>query len=106
MAQYILYIEPATVFSIELSVDLPLMAILGGIGTVLGPFVGAAILIPLRETLVEQLGGTLSGLHLVIYGFLLIVIVIVLPHGLIGGISRVVQRFSRAAPRQRPAVTS
>lgn len=100
MAQYILYIEPGTVFSIELSVDLPLMAILGGIGKVLGPFVGAAILIPLRETLVEQLGGTMSGLHLVIYGLLLIMIVILLPHGLFGGVSRLLRWFRRPAPAQ------
>lgn len=93
MAQYILYIEPGTVFSVELSVDLPLMAILGGIGTVIGPFIGAAILIPLREILVEQLAGTLSGAHLVIYGFLLILIVIVLPHGIMGGLSLLTERL-------------
>lgn len=88
MAQYVLYIEPGTVFSIELSVDLPLMAILGGIGTIIGPLIGAGILLPLREILVEYLGGGAAGAHLVIYGFLLIVIVIVLPHGLLGGIDR------------------
>lgn len=88
MAQYILYIEPGTVFSMELSVDLPLMCILGGIGTVLGPFVGALILIPLRELLVEHLGGTLPGAHLVLYGLLLMMIVILLPHGLRGGLHR------------------
>ena len=103
MAQYVLYIEPGTVFSVELSVDLPLMAILGGIGTVVGPFIGAAILIPLREILVEQLGGTLSGAHLVIYGFLLIVIVIVLPHGLMGGLSSLKEWFGRKRSSSRAA---
>jgi len=103
MAQYILYIEPGTVFSVELSVDLPLMAILGGIGTVVGPFIGAAILIPLREILVEQLGGTLSGAHLVIYGFLLIVIVIVLPHGLMGGLSSLREWVGRKRTSGGPA---
>jgi branched-chain amino acid transport system permease protein len=88
MAQYVLYIEPGTVFSVELSVDLPLMAILGGIGTIIGPLVGAIILLPLREILVEYLSGTAAGAHLVLYGFLLIIIVIVLPHGLLGGIDR------------------
>jgi branched-chain amino acid transport system permease protein len=89
MAQYVLYIEPGTVFSVELAVDMPLMAILGGIGTILGPIIGAVILLPLREILVEYLSGTAAGAHLVMYGFLLIVIVIVLPHGLLGGIDRV-----------------
>jgi branched-chain amino acid transport system permease protein len=103
MAQYVLYIEPGTVFSVELAVDLPLMAILGGIGTVIGPFIGAAIVIPLREILVELLGGTLSGAHLVIYGFLLIVIVIVLPHGLMGGLASLKERFGRKRTRVRTA---
>lgn len=97
MAQYVLYIEPGTVFSIELSVDLPLMAILGGIGTILGPLVGAAILLPLRETLVEMLGGAASGAHLVLYGFLLILIVVLLPNGLLGGLDRL-----RALTRSKP----
>lgn len=92
MAQYVLYIEPGTVFSIELSVDLPLMAILGGVGTILGPLIGAAILLPLREILVELLGGKASGAHLILYGFLLILIVILLPHGLLGGLDRLRDR--------------
>jgi branched-chain amino acid transport system permease protein len=102
LAQYVLYIEPGTVFSIELAVDLPLMAILGGIGTILGPLVGATILLPLREILVETLGGAASGAHLVLYGFLLIVIVILLPHGLLGGLDRVRDRV-RTRPAGAPA---
>jgi branched-chain amino acid transport system permease protein len=104
MAQYILYIEPGTVFSMELSVDLPLMSILGGIGTVLGPFVGALILIPLRELLVEHLGGTLPGAHLVLYGLLLILIVILLPHGLLGGLVRFGAMLRGRRPAARPEV--
>lgn len=107
MAQYVLYIEPGTVFSIELSVDMPLMAILGGIGTILGPVIGAAILLPLREILVEMLGGSASGAHLVLYGFLLIVIVVLLPHGLLGGIDRMRdamrRRGNRSASGGQPA---
>ena len=91
-------IEPGTVFSVELSVDLPLMAILGGVGTIVGPLVGAGILLPLREILVEYLSGTAAGAHLVLYGLLLIVIVIVLPHGLLGGIDRL-----RGVLRRRPS---
>ncbi len=105
MAQYILYIEPGMVFTLELSIDLPLIAILGGIGTVLGPMIGALILIPLRETLVEQFGGTLPGAHLVAYGFLLIVIVIVLPNGLLGGLSQLTRRVGRTRAVKRAAAT-
>lgn len=87
MAQYILYIEPSTVFSVSFSVDLPLMAILGGIGTIAGPVIGAAIALPLREFLVEALGHAGAGTHLIVYGLMLVVIVVVLPHGLLGGVA-------------------
>lgn len=97
MAQYVLYIEPGTVFSMSLSVDLPLMAILGGIGTIAGPVIGAAIALPLREFLVEVLGNAGSGMHLVVYGLLLVVIVVVLPQGLLGGLGRIAGRTRRQA---------
>ena len=85
LAQYVLYIEPTTVFSMAFSVDLPLMALLGGIGTVAGPILGAVIALPLRDILLDVFGSGAAGLHLVVYGVLLMVIVIVLPSGLIGG---------------------
>ncbi|EAQ02107.1 high-affinity branched-chain amino acid transport system permease protein livh / high-affinity branched-chain amino acid [Pseudooceanicola batsensis HTCC2597] len=85
LAQYVLYIEPTTVFSMAYSVDLPLMALLGGIGTVAGPILGAFIALPLRDVLLDLFGSGAAGLHLVVYGVLLMVIVIVLPSGLIGG---------------------
>ncbi|WP_342641752.1 branched-chain amino acid ABC transporter permease [Rhodoligotrophos ferricapiens] len=102
MAQYILYIEPSTVFSVAFSVDLPLMAILGGIGTIAGPVIGAAIALPLREILLEMLGNAGSGMHLVVYGLLLVVIVVLLPHGLLGGVRSLSQRLG--VGRRTPAI--
>ncbi len=84
MAQYVMYIEPTSVFSVGFSVDLPLMALLGGLGSVAGPIIGAVIALPLREFLLETFGQYASGLHLMIYGVLLMLIVILLPNGLIG----------------------
>lgn len=101
LAQYILYIEPSSVFSTAISIDLPLMALLGGIGTIAGPVIGAVIALPLRDILLETFGQNAPGLHLVIYGIALIVIVIVLPHGLLGGVKSLRERFvskSRARP--------
>lgn len=88
LAQYVLYIEPTTVFNIAFSVDLPLMTLLGGIGTVVGPLIGAVIALPLRDILLEVFGSGAAGLHLVVYGVVLIVIVIVLPEGLVGGLAK------------------
>ena len=82
-AQYVLFIEPKTVFSAELSTQFALMSIIGGLGTVAGPIVGAFILTPLSEFLRAWLGGSYSGLHLAIYGVILIVVVIMMPEGIV-----------------------
>lgn len=105
MAQYVMYIEPGTVFTVALSVDLALMAILGGVGTLAGPVIGALLAVPLREFLVEAFGQAGAGTHLVVYGLLLVVIVIVLPHGLVGGMRQLHRRISGepAAARMREA---
>ncbi|NQU16161.1 MAG: branched-chain amino acid ABC transporter ATP-binding protein/permease [Desulfobacteraceae bacterium] len=82
-AQYILYIDPSGEFGLGHSVLMPIMAILGGVGTVLGPILGAAFLVPLQEILRGWLGGQWHGLHLLIYGLLLIIVVLFLPNGIL-----------------------
>jgi branched-chain amino acid transport system permease protein len=89
-AQYVLYIDPSGEFSIDLSVVMAMMAILGGAGTVLGPILGAAVLAPLQEGLRAWLGGQAQGLHLVIYGVLIIVVVKFLPRGIVDWLRRMI----------------
>lgn len=101
MAQYVMYIEPGTVFTISFSVDLALMSILGGVGTLAGPVLGAAIALPFREFLVEAFGSSAFGTHLVVYGLMLVVIVVLLPQGLVGGLQDLRARLRRR--RQGPA---
>ena len=57
-AQYILIIDPDRVFNIEISIIVLLITVLGGIGNVWGPIIGAAILIPISEYSRIYLGGT------------------------------------------------
>lgn len=91
MAQYVLYIEPSTVFNIAISVDVALISILGGIGTLMGPLIGAVITLPLQEFLKDWLGQVGAGAHLVVYGGLLVVIVMVLPEGVMGALKKLRQ---------------
>jgi branched-chain amino acid transport system permease protein len=84
MAQYVLYIEPSSVFNMTISIDLALMTIMGGIGTILGPLIGALITIPLQEFLKDWLGSFGAGAHLVVYAAILILIVMLLPEGVVG----------------------
>jgi branched-chain amino acid transport system permease protein len=81
-AFYILLIEPSTVLGIGFSVEIALIAIIGGMGTALGPLVGAILIVPLSEYLRAEFAGSLQGLHLVIYGLILMLMVMFLPYGL------------------------
>jgi len=95
-AQYIFFIDPDFVFGLGLSIEFALIAIVGGVGTVMGPVIGAFLLRPAMELTNALLGSTYMGVHLVVYGALLIAVVLLKPEGLIGwlgGIYREVLRF-------------
>lgn len=80
--QYFRYIDPYSIAGFTLSLNMALVVVIGGSGTILGPTIGAFIIIPLTELLRMTLGSTLPGLHLFLYGVLLIVCIIFLPKGL------------------------
>ena len=85
-AQYVGFVDPFYVFSVDLSVRFALGAVLGGIGTALGPFVGAALVTTLETYLRARFGGIgagLVGIYLIIYGVALIAIVRFAPQGLV-----------------------
>lgn len=96
-AQYFAFIEPDIVFASHLSIQLALLSIIGGIGTVFGPIVGACFLTPLDVFLRGWLGGVLSGLNFVVYGIILIAAVLYFPLGIVGSIRKT---FSKAIQRQ------
>ncbi|MEK4387009.1 branched-chain amino acid ABC transporter permease [Solibacillus sp. FSL W7-1464] len=82
-AQYILYIAPPTTFGNDVSVAIILPAILGGMGTILGPIIGALIIIPLGELTAHYFGG-FAGVHLMVYGLILVLVILFLPEGIVG----------------------
>ncbi|MEM4969619.1 MAG: branched-chain amino acid ABC transporter permease [Sulfolobales archaeon] len=80
--QYYRYIDPNTVFGLELSIDIAVMAIFGGMYSIWGPSIGALILVPTSEILRITLGGGYYGAYLIIYGMLLILILKLMPRGI------------------------
>jgi len=92
-AQYSLFIDPDTVISGQVSVDILFPAVLGGTGTVYGPCVGALLLLPVYWVLRVFLGHT--PLHIVIRGILLIAIVLLMPSGIVGTVSKRLERQRR-----------
>lgn len=95
-AQYVLVIDPERVFSFEISVLALLMAVLGGVGTLWGPAVGAAILVPLSEYTRIWFGGTGGTVDLMIYGVLILLICIYRPRGLLSLVTERLRRRMQA----------
>jgi len=81
-AQYVGYIDPDSILSGPLAILIALPAVLGGVGTLWGPFVGAAVLIPLKELSSSYLGSSGSGFDLMLYGVLIMAVALLRPQGL------------------------
>ena len=88
------YIDPALVFGPASSVEALVAAIVGGMGTLWGPVLGAAVLHLLAE-LTRNLFGQLPGLNMIVYGCVLVLIVMFVPNGL-SGVGRSVRDGWRA----------
>jgi branched-chain amino acid transport system permease protein len=85
------YIDPGIAYGPATSVEALVAAIVGGMGTLWGPVLGAVVLHVLAD-LTRNLFGELPGINMVIYGVVLVLIVIFLPRG-IAGIGRSVRQL-------------
>jgi branched-chain amino acid transport system permease protein len=81
-AMVLLVVTPQTMFGALVSAQALIMALFGGVGVFWGPVIGAAVLVPLAETLNAQLGHILPGIQGVVYGVAIIIITLVAPEGI------------------------
>lgn len=95
-AQYMMFIDPELVFGPQVSVEILLPTIIGGVGTIFGPLIGSAILCPISE-IPRSLLQAYSGAYLLIYGIILILVVIFFPNGVEGGLVNLHRRLSPKA---------
>lgn len=82
-AMYVGFIDPDSMFSLTLSVQVVLVTILGGVGSLTGPWLGALLLIPLSEGTRVLWGSSGLGLDLLIFGLAILLVTMFLPGGLI-----------------------
>jgi branched-chain amino acid transport system permease protein len=81
-AQYFLYIDPDSVMSLNLSLNLALMAIVGGLGTAHGPIIGAMLVTAVSFAMQAYLGNQISGLTQIAYSAIVIAVLLSAPAGL------------------------
>jgi branched-chain amino acid transport system permease protein len=77
-------LQPDTVAGAEMSAQMVFNTIVGGIGTVFGPFVGAILLGVVGEVSRVYLGDSIPGLHLIIYGIVVTLVILFSPKGIVG----------------------
>jgi len=88
-AQYTYVIHPDSAFGLGLSIQIALVAIVGGVGTVLGPALGAVILEFFIQSTQILFAGQYPGLELMVYGGLLVAVILWRPRGVFPWFARV-----------------
>ncbi|WP_104081484.1 branched-chain amino acid ABC transporter permease [Cryobacterium sp. Y11] len=99
-AYYTLYITPANTASVNSSLEPALMSIIGGMGGIFGPLVGAILITLLEQQIITVIGAVIPGFANFIYGALLILCIILAPKGLLGFIDRFKPKKRKAKPTQ------
>jgi branched-chain amino acid transport system permease protein len=92
-AQFTLYIHPRSIISLDLSFEIAFIALIGGRGSIAGPLLGALLLRPVSDFSRIYFGATLPGLHLVIFGVVLVLVMIYQPRGLQEPLTRVFNKL-------------
>jgi len=83
-AQYVLFIHPNDIMSLNNSVIFMLVAVAGGIGRLFGPLIGALLIMPLWEYFRATFGGRYVGLGIVFAGLVILIIGTIAPYGIMG----------------------
>jgi ABC-type branched-subunit amino acid transport system ATPase component/ABC-type branched-subunit amino acid transport system permease subunit len=97
----LLVVTPDSVFGLLVSAQAVVVTLFGGVASLWGPVIGAAILVPLAESLNAELGNFLPGIQGVVYGVAIIGIMLASPDGLFWTIRD--RFFTPKAPGRLPA---
>jgi branched-chain amino acid transport system permease protein len=107
-AQLLHFVDPMSVFGGSVSVMVVLFAITGGPAYLMGPVVGTFLLMPIAEITRVMLAGKHTGMHMVIYGVILVLVMLFMPKGVLSAIERMTalwrqRRLARVEPEQAEA---
>lgn len=105
-AMYLTFVEPSAAFSLEMSIQIAMFALIGGLGTVAGPVVGTVMVLPVAELARGWLSAFGNGTHGFVYGVLLVIVVLFIPRGLVGHLGEGVLRLIDRLPSRRSGVAT
>jgi branched-chain amino acid transport system permease protein len=97
-AFYLRFVDPNSLFSLaDVGVRFLLISLIGGVGTVFGPLVGAILIVPIEYQLRASIGGSIPGGHLVVLGAVLIACSLFLKQGIVGAAQSLWTRWRSGA---------
>jgi len=104
---YLTFVDPSSAFSLDLSIQIAMFALIGGLGTVGGPIAGTFLVLPIAELARGWLSSVGSGMHGLIYGLILVAVVLTIPRGLAGAFGPALGRLMArlpylGAPKSKP----
>lgn len=94
-AHYVTFIDPNTLLNMNMALEITIYSVVGGLGTLWGPLIGSAVLVPLADGIRATLGQSYAGIHLVVYGAVLMAVILFAPDGLMGVVPRLRARWPR-----------
>lgn len=101
-AQLTLYIHPKSIISLDLSFEIAFIALIGGRGSIAGPVLGALLLRPVSDFSRIYFGDTLPGMHLIIFGTVLVLVMLYQPRGLQEPLTRAYNGLLARWSKQQP----
>jgi len=99
-AMYVRTIDPLTLFSLpDIGVKFALLTLIGGMGTITGPVLGAFLIVPLEGYFRAALGGAGPGVHLILLGLVMVLAALFMRRGITGALDAAWQRWRHARPK-------
>jgi branched-chain amino acid transport system permease protein len=95
-AMYLRFVDPPTLFTLsDVGVKFALLSLIGGIGTIAGPLLGAALIIPFENWLRAEFANSLPGMSLAILGILMVLAALFMKRGVSGALQDLLRRFGK-----------
>lgn len=86
------YIDPSTVFGSDMSVNILIMCMVGGVNTLWGPVIGAGLLYTINRFAGMYFASRMAGMATVIFGATLMLVIYFIPQGLLGWMKGLVRK--------------